>query len=163
MIGCAGIVSYVTPDTLITAGGTAFGCAYLPMVDLALTPAATPMLLVAAAILILGIVALAREGANAVAIAFAVLTLTISVWLVAIGLAVPARTAITALRFARAAYVGVALIPAAVLQFTMALLDNAKKHIRVLITAWSIGALFLFLFTSTDLLLVGVQPYEWGC
>lgn len=133
--------------------------AILPM-HLVLAPTALPMLLVSAAILLLGVAVIARERANAVTLSFVVLTLTVSVWLASVGLMAMVTDSRSALVLARIAYVGIALIPAAVLQFTMALLNRGDR--RALTAAWSTGVAFVILFTTTNLLLGGVYRYSWG-
>lgn len=115
------------------------------------------MLLVAAAVLSLGIFVLGRERANSVAIAFLLVTSTVSLWLLSV-----AVMEVNPMLFARLAYVGVALIPASVLQFTLAVLDATKKHGRLLVAAWIAGAVFVVLFTATRILLVGTWTYSWG-
>ena len=128
--------------------------------DLAFTAAALPMLITAAAIISLGIYVLGRERANAMTISLLVLTAALWTWLTPIGLMTAARDEHTALVLARIAYIGVALIPAAVLQLTMALLD--KRNRSVLMAAWAFGGVFVFLFTSTNFLLAGTYHYGWG-
>ncbi|HEY3054215.1 MAG TPA: diguanylate cyclase [Thermoanaerobaculia bacterium] len=125
-------------------------------------PAPLPMLLVALAIVTLGIIVVARERVNAVTLSFLILTICVSTWLTSIALMTAVSSEDAALVFARAAYVGVALIPAAVLQFTMALLGVTRRHVRALITAWIAGMIFVGLFTGTSLLLSGTWRYSWG-
>lgn len=117
------------------------------------------MLLVAAAIFSLGMVVLGRERANHVALSFLALTTTISLWLTSIA---SMQYASNPFLLARITYVGVALIPAAVLQFTMSLLDVTRQRRRTLIAAWIAGVGFAVLFTTTRTLLSGVLRYSWG-
>jgi diguanylate cyclase (GGDEF)-like protein len=128
--------------------------------ELTVSAAAMPMFIVAAAILILGIAVIARERASAVTISFLILTTCVSTWLFAIAFTASAHDAHSAFVFARIAYIGVALIPAAVLQFTMALVENRNR--LLLASAWAGGAVFVGLFTMTRLLLVGAWHYSWG-
>lgn len=90
------------------------------------TAAALPMLLVAAATL--GGAVLARERASAVTLSFFLLTFTVWAWLTGISLMAMSASPQAALDLARFAYVGVALIPAAVLQFTAALTGNTRRQ-----------------------------------
>lgn len=120
------------------------------------------MLLVAGAIFTLGVYVVGRERANSVALSFVVLTCAISVWLTAIAFTLSAPAGATALAIARVAYVGVALIPAAVLQFSMTLLDVTAKNFWTLRITWVTGAVFVVLFTASNALLVGVWQFPWG-
>jgi diguanylate cyclase (GGDEF)-like protein/PAS domain S-box-containing protein len=124
--------------------------------------AALPMLLVAAATLILGATVLARERASAVTLSFFVLTLTIWIWLTGVSLMAMAVRPGAALDLARFAYIGVGLIPAAVLQFATALIDATRRHRVKLIAAWLASIAFVALFVSTRLLLTGTWRYAWG-
>ena len=128
--------------------------------DLAFSAAGVPMLVTAAAIFSLGIYVLGRERANALTVSLLILTATLWTWLTSVGLMTAARDEKTALVLARLAYVGVALIPAAVLQLTMALID--KRNRRMLGLAWLFGGVFVVLFTSTPFLLTGTYHYRWG-
>src|SRR5438046_8080723 len=108
--------------------GMTLGCSSLrttaPMtlhLELHPTLAALPMLLVAAATLILGATVLARERASAVTWSFFILTFSVWMWLTGVSLMMMTVTPRAAFDLARFAYVGVATIPAAVLQFTVSL------------------------------------------
>jgi len=131
---------------------------------LALAPnlAALPTLCVAAAILVLGIIVIARERPTAVSLSFFGLTISVSVWLVGISLSLLAVDPHTALLFSRFTYIGVALIPAAVVHFTISLLDRIRERRAALIACWTTSAIFVALFTTTDLLLAGTWHYSWG-
>src|SRR5437660_1604781 len=93
------------------------------------TAAAMPMLVVAAATLVLGAAVLARERASAVTLSFFILTLSVWTWLTGVSLMTMAITPRAAFDLARFAYVGVATVPAAVLQFTVSLL-GARAAMR---------------------------------
>src|SRR5262249_13116930 len=125
------------------------------------TLAALPMLLVAAATLILGTTVLARERASAVTLSFFALTLTVWLCFTALSLMAMVVTASAAFALARVAYIGVALIPAAVLQFTTALVGAARRHRVWLTVAWCGSAAFLGVFLFTRLLLDGTWHYAW--
>jgi len=126
------------------------------------TLAALPMLLVAAATLILGATVLARERANAVTLSFFTLTFCVWIWLTAISLMAMAVTPRVALDLARLAYVGVATIPAAVLQFTASLVGAQRRHRLSLVATWCASAVFVALFLFTRILLTGTWHYRWG-
>lgn len=126
------------------------------------TAAALPMLLVAAATLILGATVLARERASAVTLSFFVLTFTVWAWLTGISLMAMAASPHSALDLARFAYIGVALIPAAVLQFTAALTGTTRRQRRRLVAAWCGSAVFAAVFVATPWMLAGTWRYWWG-
>ena len=126
------------------------------------TVAATPMLLVAAATLILGATVLARERASAVTLSFFVLTLTVWTWLTGVSLMAMALTPRAAFLLARFAYVGVALVPAAVLQFTVSLIGARRRYRVALMASWCASAVFLAAFLFTRTMLAGTWHYSWG-
>jgi diguanylate cyclase (GGDEF)-like protein/PAS domain S-box-containing protein len=126
------------------------------------TAAALPMLLVAAATLILGASVLARERASAVTLSFFVLTVSVWIWLTGISLMTMAVTAPAAFGLARFAYVGVAMIPAAVLQFTAALTGNTRSRRALLAFAWCGSAAFAGIFLATHAMLAATWRYSWG-
>jgi len=126
------------------------------------TAAALPMLLVAAATLVLGGIVLARERANAVTLSFFVLTSAIWVWLTSVSLMAMTVAPSAAFILARLAYVGVSIIPAAVLQFTIALTGGTRRYRRLSIAACCGSAAFLGVFVFTRTLLVGTWHYWWG-
>lgn len=130
----------------------------------ALAPAvsALPTLGVAAAIFILGIVVIARERPSAVSLSYFALTMSISTWLIGVSLAMISVEASGALLFSRLAYIGVAIIPTAVVHFTTALLDEVRSRRFVLIGCWIVTAVFVALFTLTNAMIDGVWHYTWG-
>ena len=131
---------------------------------LALAPnlAALPTLGVAFAILVLGIIVISRERPTAVSLSFFGLTISVSVWLIGISLGLFAVDSNTALIFARLTYVGVAAIPAAVVHFTISLVDQLRERRVALTACWVASAIFMALFTTTNLLLTGTWHYSWG-
>ena len=126
------------------------------------TIAALPMLLVAAATLILGATVLARERGSAVTLSFFVLTVTVWIWLTGVALMAMTVAPRAAFDLARFAYVGVAMIPAAVLQFTAALTGTARPRRVLLVMAWGTSAIFVAAFTGGRALLAGTWKYRWG-
>ena len=126
------------------------------------TVAALPLLVVAAATLILGATVLARERASAVTLSFFVLTVTVSIWLTGVSLMMMTSTPRAAFDLARFAYVGVSTIPAAVLQFTVSLIGARRRYRAQLVAAWCASAVFLALFLFSKALLSGTWQYRWG-
>ena len=132
------------------------------LVALAPSLPALPIVCVAAATLILGVVVISRERPSAVSLSFFGLTISVAVWLVAITLTLISVDARTAFLFSRLTYVGVGAIPAAVLYFTIALLDEIRKRRASLIACGTLSGAFIILFTTTRLLLDGTWHYTWG-
>jgi diguanylate cyclase (GGDEF)-like protein/PAS domain S-box-containing protein len=132
------------------------------MISLSPGPAALPLLVVAASIFTLGIVVVARERVSAVTLSFFALTVIVSLWLAPVSLMMMVTREADAFVLARIAYIGVALIPAAVLQFTLALIGSSRRHARALITAWGGGLMFATMFTTSRFLLSGTWRYSWG-
>ena len=120
------------------------------------TAAAMPMLVVAAATLVLGAAVLARERASAVTLSFFILTLSVWTWLTGVSLMTMAITPRAAFDLARFAYVGVATVPAAVLQFTVSLIGARRRYRPALIGTWCASAAFLALFLFTRVMLTGI-------
>src|SRR5689334_16128123 len=89
---------------------------------------AVPLFLVAASIFILGVAVMARDRASAPSLAFLSLTGSVSIWLFSIAFMMMSGDERTAMFFAKLAYIGVALIPAAVFHFTVALLDQTHER-----------------------------------
>ena len=124
--------------------------------------ASLPMLFIGAAIFMLGVIVVARERLSAVSISFLLLTTTVWCWLTSISLMAMTVTAGAAMPFARFAYVGIALIPASVLQFTAALLGATRRWSTALTVTWIASAIFATLFTASNALLAGTWHYSWG-
>ena len=120
------------------------------------------MLLVAAVTLILGTAVLARERGSAVTLSFFALTATVWMWLSGVSLMAMSARQEAAFALARFAYVGIALIPAAVLQFTVALTGSVRRHRALMIAAWCASAAFVGVFTGTNWMLAGTWRYWWG-
>lgn len=132
--------------------------------ELAVRPAALPMLAVSATILFFGIVSVAREHVSASTGSFFVLTLAASAWLASIGVVIMSPSESAALFWSRVAYVGICTIPASALQFALALAHgNRLRPARAeLFVAWVHTIAFIALFTLTDTMVAGVRLYPWG-
>ena len=132
------------------------------LVAVAPAVSALPTLLVAVAVCTLGVVVIARERPSSVSISFFGLTITVGTWLVGVSFTMMAFDPRSALFFARLTYVGVALIPVAVLHFTVALLDETRERQGILFVCWIATAVFVALFVTSRLLLSGTWHYDWG-
>src|SRR5688572_22208324 len=96
-------------------------------------------LLVAAAVLALGIWVAVRERWQAVGMQFAALAFLVAVWLACAGLVVASDDVATAVAWARASYLGVALIPAAIYHFAARLLGRHREQQRAIALLWAAG------------------------
>jgi PAS domain S-box-containing protein len=122
---------------------------------------AVPMWLAAAATLILGVYVVARERITRETLAFLALHASVAIWAAMTGWMYIAASEELATTWARLAYVGVPLIAPAMYTFVVLVLGTAAP--RALIGAvWAIGAGFVALSLSTDLLIAGVQSHFWG-
>ena len=135
-----------------------------PMDGLALVPsgAALPILAVAVVILLLGCVCLARERSSSITISFFILAAAVSWWLASASLMMMSVTREGALLWARVVYVGVSVLPATVLQFSLALTQELRKRRILLGSVWAVSALFVALFTLTPWLIADTFRYRWG-
>src|SRR5262249_36976932 len=120
----------------------------MPTSGLQLAPslAALPTASVAVAMLILGIVVLARERFSAITASFFIVTVSGFFWLGDISLMFMSVDAGTATVWARWAYLGVSMIPAAVFQFTIALLEETRLRRWLLVANWTGATVFTALF-----------------
>lgn len=123
---------------------------------------ALPMLIVGTIIALLGGGSLVAERRSSVSTAFFLTTAAAATWLLSASLMMLSATEEEALIFARLTYVGVCAIPAAVLQFTLALADRIQRSRRVLWGLWLASALFAAGFAGSDLLIRGVTEHPWG-
>ncbi|HEV3484184.1 MAG TPA: histidine kinase N-terminal 7TM domain-containing protein, partial [Vicinamibacterales bacterium] len=130
--------------------------------DFILTAPAIPMLLVAVVIFLFGWTALVRDRPTAVNVSFYVLTLCAAHWLACTAMVMMSPTEAIAEVWARITYVGICLIPAAVLQFTFALLEQLRLRRSILVTAWTGSAVFVVLFATNPHFITGVWRYPWG-
>ncbi len=135
-----------------------------PMDGLALVPsgAALPILAVAAVILLLGCVGLARERVSAVTLSFFILAASASWWLASVALLMMSVAHDAALMWARVVYVAVSILPATVLQFSLALTNELRRRRVLLVLVWSISVVFLAIFTLTPWFIADVLRYRWG-
>jgi len=129
---------------------------------LVLSATAVPMLAAAVVILILGSVGVARDRASPVTISFLVLTACASWWLASASLMMMSVQPEATLIWARIVYVGVALLPAAIVQFAFALVEKLRERSVLLAIVWTVSALFATLFATTDLFIAGIYRYDWG-
>ncbi len=134
----------------------------LNLAHYSLNPYAIPTFLTAAAVFFLGVAVLVRGQGSTVSVLFFSVTLTIGLWLFAFSWMYCATDERTALWWARAAYLGVPLIPASIYHFTVAVLRLYPRWRGFVWIGWALGVYFSAAIISTDALIEGVQRYWWG-
>ena len=123
---------------------------------------AAPTLLVAVAVISLGMIVLVGERHARVGFSFFVMTATAATWLLSYSVMYCALTESVATRWAVIGHLGVTLIPASVYHFTAnALQIYSKKKYRVWL-AWLSGAGFYLSVVWSDAFVSGVYRYGWG-
>jgi diguanylate cyclase (GGDEF)-like protein/PAS domain S-box-containing protein len=119
-------------------------------------------LLVAAAVLGLGVWVALRERWQAVGMQFAALAFLVAVWLTCAGLVMASADVATAVAWARASYLGVALIPAAIYHFSARLLGRHREQQRAIALLWAAGFVLAAVAQATPFIVVGVDHHSWG-
>jgi diguanylate cyclase (GGDEF)-like protein/PAS domain S-box-containing protein len=103
-----------------------------------------------------------REHWRAVALQFATLSVLAAVWLACVGIAMAVASSEGAEAWARASYLGVGLIPAALFQLTAGLLGRQRAQRTAMSLLWGAGLVIAVLAQATDLVVDGVQSHPWG-
>lgn len=135
---------------------------YLDLGQYTLNALAIQTLVAAFAVFTLGIFAVSRERGSRVSAAFLAVTVTVSVWLFAFSWMYSANSEQIALWWAKSAYIGVALIPAAVYHYSVQVLQEDRKYGKRALSVWIIGLFFLLLILNTDMLFSSLYRYRWG-
>ncbi len=119
-------------------------------------------LLVAVGLLGLGLRMAVRERWRAVGLQFAALAFLVAAWLGAAGVSLVVSEQAAAAAWARASYLGVALIPAAIYNFSARLLGRHREQQRAIALLWAIGFVFAALAQATPFVVAGVAHHSWG-
>jgi diguanylate cyclase (GGDEF)-like protein/PAS domain S-box-containing protein len=122
---------------------------------------AVPTLVTAGAMFVLGAIVTARERGSREAMHFAFLAATICIWLVCFSLMYLAQQERVALAWAKAAYLGIAFIPAALYHFTVVVTRGSRRR-RLAWAGWAISAAFFAAIAGSDALIAGLYRYWWG-
>ena len=93
---------------------------------------------------------------------FAALCLLLAEWLACTGITMGVATPDAAERWARASWLGVGLVPAALYGLTARLLGRQRDQRLAISLLWTAGAVVAVLAQTTDLLVAGVRPRPWG-
>jgi len=123
---------------------------------------ALPTFVTACAVLGLGVWVLVRERAVVVSRLFFLVTLPISIWLFAFTLMYCARSEAVALWWAKAAYLGIPMIPSGIFHFAVVCLGLNAVHGRWVRVSWLLSAFFMIAILGTDELVGGLYRYWWG-
>jgi PAS domain S-box-containing protein len=116
----------------------------------------------AVAIVVLGMVVLAREHYSRVSITFHIMTLSAGIWLFGYAVMYCALSESTAMVWAFVGLLGVTLIPASVYHFTVEALKKYPRHKHQVWLAWFIGGAFFIAAVLSDTFLSGVARFWWG-
>lgn len=127
-----------------------------------LNPLAVQTIVVALGISLVGIYGLIREQGSRVSVAYFLLTLSMGVWLFAFSRMYSAIDVNLAMWWAKAAYVGIGSIPAAVYNFCALILQDYERLRKRVLTVWSLSALFIALILTTDIQFKSLYHYSWG-
>jgi diguanylate cyclase (GGDEF)-like protein/PAS domain S-box-containing protein len=119
-------------------------------------------LVVAASVLGLGLWIATRERWKAVGLQFAALAFLVAVWLSCAAMVMLTVDLVAAAAWARASYLGVALIPAAIYHFTARLLGRHRERQRALALLWATGFVLAALAQATPWIVQGVSLHPWG-
>lgn len=128
----------------------------------AFNPYAVPTFTAAAVMLILGMTVLIRERATLVSVSFLMMAMTIGVWLVGFSMMYTATDQEVGLWWARSAYVGVPLIPAAVYHFAVVVLGLSAHRRPLVMMAWCLAAVLAGASVLTGALIEDLYRYWWG-
>ncbi|MEO5702819.1 MAG: EAL domain-containing protein [Gammaproteobacteria bacterium] len=123
---------------------------------------AIPMAVTTALVLFLGLWVLVRERKSPDSILFFLLSFVISIWFFAFTWMYCATNAATALAWAKAAYTGIPLIPAAIYHFSVSVLQLYQRRKILVWLSWVLAILFSVLIVGTDALISQVYHYWWG-
>lgn len=121
-----------------------------------------PPAIIAAAVLLLGILVLFRERASLLSISFLTITLVVGIWLFSLSWVYAAQEPAVALWWSRAAYLGVPFIGTAAYQFAVAVLRMYPTHKWGVWLAWVASGMFAVLGLTTPMLISRVERYPWG-
>lgn len=114
------------------------------------------------ALLALAGVIYSRQKASRVARLFCLMIVLVAAWFGGFALLFATRSPYYAEVFGRIAIAAVALLPAAVYDFTATSVRTYARHRAIVLMAWFGGILFALLILGSDLILDGTTPFPWG-
>jgi PAS domain S-box-containing protein len=125
-------------------------------------PQAIPWVLVAAALLVLAGVVFSRQRASRVARLFCLMIVLVAVWFAGFGAMFLAARPGAAALWGRIGLAGVALLPAAIYDFTTTALRLYTRRQSVVRVIWIVAAAFALVDLFTNGLVGRVAPHTWG-
>ncbi len=93
---------------------------------------------------------------------FFLVTLPIGVWFFAFSWMYCSTDQTVAYWWAKAAYLGVPLLPSAIYHFTVVALQIDQRYKKLVLTSWVLSGLFSVLTLSSQALISGLYQYWWG-
>lgn len=122
-----------------------------------------PWLVVGGGLLGLAAIIFVRQRIVRVARLFCLMIGLVSVWMLAFAAMFQAPSSLVAGVFGRIGLIAVALMPAAIYEFTTTALRTVERRRAAVLLNWGVGALFAFGIATTDLVLKpGMQRFDWG-
>ncbi|HEY2323098.1 MAG TPA: ATP-binding protein [Thermoanaerobaculia bacterium] len=117
-----------------------------------------PWALIAIILIVLAIVIFRRQRASRVAVLFCAMIVLVAVWFG--GFAVMFASGSSAA--AKIALAGVALLPAAIYDFTATALRVGRRRETALRAVWGASSLFAIVALATSLMVGSVEKHDWG-
>jgi PAS domain S-box-containing protein len=105
---------------------------------------------------------LVRQRASRVARLFSLMLFLVAGWSLGYAAMFSTSSVTLAAMFGRLAMACVALMPAAVYDFTATSIRTYVRDRIIVLSAWSAGALFSFLILATDFIIAGRRQFAWG-
>ena len=127
-----------------------------------LNPWAVPFFLTMLAIFALGVFVLNRERYSSVSLSFFLMTIPAGVWLLTFSFMYCSKAEAVALWWAKAAYLGVPFIPAAIYYFTVKVLRLYTQHKKMVWASWLASACFSAVIIGTSWMIQRPYQYWWG-
>jgi PAS domain S-box-containing protein len=121
-----------------------------------------PTAVVSVGIFILGFVLYIRERASRISLAFFLMTLAFSEWFFAFSFLYSSNNESVALFWAKAGYIGVPCIPAAIYLFVVIGLGIFQNWKRLAMINWIVSLLFSAAILTTDAMIGSLYHYWWG-
>ena len=125
-------------------------------------PQTIPWLLVAAALFVLAGVVFSRQRSSRVAVLFCAMIVLVAVWFGAFAAMFLSRNADTAVEWGRLGLAGVALLPAAIYDFTTTALRLHSRRRRVVHLVWVVAAVFAVVALAGRAIARDVVAHSWG-
>lgn len=110
----------------------------------------------------LGILAVKRERGSAESLAFFKLMGTIGLWLFGFSWMYASGDADSAYWWAKIAYIGIALLPAAAFELSALMLQDFQKSRKTIHFLWATSIFFMVLILATDFQFGAMFRYHWG-